>query len=144
MVNNANLGDILKIRDNDYESFILYRNNMKRLIRELPDNPQQIKEAFSDMVQPEIDRINISLSESKKSIFKSIAKNVVITSGIVSIGLTTGILPNDINQIVGTAGLCGLAQAAITNIGDALIKPNTLRENPYYFLWKVNSKAKLK
>jgi hypothetical protein len=142
IIRDVNVEDILKIREKDGESFRLYRNNMKNLVRELPENSSHIKEAFLDVVQPEIDKINISLSESKKSVFKSLAKNVVITSGIVSIGLTTGILPNNINEIVGVAGLCGLTQTAINSIADTLIKPNALRENPYYFLWKVNKKAK--
>lgn len=141
IIRDVDIKNLLKIRENDGESFVLYRNNMKKLVRELPNNPSHIKEAFSDIVQVEIDKINISLSESRKSLIKNIAKNVLITSGIVTIGLNTGILPNNIKEIVAVAGGCGLAQTAINNITDNFTKPNTLRENPYYFLWKVNKLA---
>jgi hypothetical protein len=142
VIRDVNIKNLIKIREKDGESFELYRHNMKKLVRELPDNPSHIKEAFSDIVQTEIDKINISLSESRKSIIKSITKNVIITAGIVSIGLTTGILPDNIKEIVAVAGGCGLAQTAINNVTDNFTKPNTLRENPYYFLWKVNKKVR--
>ncbi|HZK55442.1 MAG TPA: hypothetical protein VFC84_14760 [Desulfosporosinus sp.] len=142
VIKDVNIKEILKIREKDGESFGLYRNNMKKLIRELPNKPSHIKEAFSDIVQPEIDKIYISLNESRKSIIKNISKNIIITSGIVYMGLTTGLLPDNIKEIVGVAGGCGLTQTAINNLTDSFTKPNTLRTNPYYFLWKVNKTTK--
>ncbi len=142
IMSNVDIKDILKIRENDGDVFKLYRDNVKKLIRELPNNSSQIKEAFSDVVQPEIDKINISLNESQKSILKNATKNIIITSGIIGIGLYAGILPNDIKELMIAAGGCGLVQAGLSSSTDFITKPNTLRENPYYFLWKVNKSIK--
>ncbi len=140
--NGIDINDTIKIRENDKESFNLYRNSMKTLMKEITVNgTYNVKEAFMDIVNPEITKINISVKESQKTILKNIGKNMIIIPGLIYIGLNSGLLPDNIKDISSYIGGFELARGTIKDISELFSKPQNLRENPYYFLYKLNKKA---
>ncbi len=137
IVENAFIEDVLRIREHEQESFLLYQANLKNLVRNLPENPAEVEEAFRDTVRPELIKLDINVKESRRSIGKNLTRNISVAGGIIGIGVISGLLPIDITQLIPAAGVCGVTQTAINSLTDSIVKPNSLRENPYYFLYKV-------
>ena len=66
-----NIENLLKIRDNDYESFIVYRDKLRQIINSTNlNNEKEYNEAYHDLIQPEINKMNSVLKKNKKHLIK--------------------------------------------------------------------------
>ncbi len=138
LIENANIENLLKIRDNDYESFIVYRDKLKQIINNNNLNSEkEYNEAYHDLILPEINKMNNVLKKNKKHLIKQIGVDVFLTSIVCSVGMYNKF---SFDGITGMMSLLGVS----TGIKD-ILKLNSkqvIEENDLYFLWKVNEKNK--
>jgi hypothetical protein len=140
---NSQLGEVLKYRKKNEGIFDDYRINIHRLIKELdPQSEKEVREAFLDTVKPEIERIDVDIKQYRKSLAKELGSNLLLNSGLVILGMHSGILPENISDIVSTLGGVGGLSTSIKHGTKILQKPAGIRDNPYFFLWKLNKKIK--
>jgi hypothetical protein len=138
IITGISIQDILKVRKKEEEAFSFYRDSMKRLVREITLNGTQYsREAFMDIVNPEITKINMAIKESKLSTIINLGKNLAISSGLVYLGVSSGILPENLKELLPAVGAFDMVRASIKDVTNLVSKPKEIKENPYYFLWKL-------
>lgn len=138
LIQNVNLENLLKIRDTDYDSFLVYRDKLREIIK-INDlkTEKDYQDAYNDLIQPEINRMNNVLRKNRKHLIKRIGIDVGLTSIICSIGMYNHF---SFDGITGLMSLLGIS----TGIKDIveLSSKESIEENELYFLWKVNEKNK--
>ncbi len=138
LIQNSNIENLLKIRDNDYESFLVYRDRLRQIINSNNLNSEkEYKEAYNDLIQPEINRMNNVLKKNKKHLIKQIGADIFLTSIVCSVGIYNNF---SFDGITGIMSLLGVS----TGVKD-IVKLNSkqaIEDNDLYFLWKVNEKNK--
>jgi hypothetical protein len=141
-VQKVSLGKLLKLRQEEGESFQVYRDAVAGVLRNLkPADAGKIKQAFEDEILPEVRKVDLAVSNAKRMLGESIATNIIFGTGLVTIGLATGFLPPDIGKIVAAIGGVQSGMNALQNLRQLVREPNQIRDNKFYFLWKVKQKA---
>lgn len=133
----------MKLRQNEEEAFIVYRNNLNRLIKDAKNwNGDQIKEAFLDTIRPEINKIDKSIKDWKRGKKQSLATTAAAT---VSAGVFLGYMPFGYTSIIAAMGAVGGISTAVKCTSDLLSliqEPKVAYENDNYFLWKLSKNSK--
>jgi hypothetical protein len=129
--------NLIKLRKKEGEAFEIYRSSLTNFLTNIKSKEHYLKQAFQDEIQPEINRINMTLKNSKKLILTDIGKDLLVGSTFVSVGLFSQFLPPNIGQLV--AGLGGINY--LGKFGDNVKKLATVeteaRTNKYFFVWKL-------
>lgn len=138
LIQNANIENLLKIRDNDYESFVVYRNKLRQLINNYNfTSEKDYKNAYNDLIQPEINKMNNILHKNKKHLINKIGVDVILTTIACSIGIYNNF---SFEGITGLMSLFGIS-SGVKDIA-RLSSNESIEQNDLYFLWKVNEKNK--
>ena len=95
------------------------------------------QEAYNDLIQPEINKMNNVLKKNKKHLIRKIGIDVGLTSIICSVGIYNHF---SFDGITGLMSLLGIS-TGIRDIAN-LSSEEPIEENELYFLWKVNEKNK--
>lgn len=129
---------ILEIREKEGEAFENYRSTVNKILENANGSINGNKEIYNDLIEPEIRKINMTIKKTRKDKLISLGRDVMIKSGLLAIGIYTGILPKNITEIVSVVGGLDLS-SNIINDAIAIKKiPDKVKENPYYFVWKIN------
>lgn len=139
-IRNTNVHNLLSLRENDYESFLVYRDSIRKLINETFEKKDfsDLKSAFNDIVLPELNKINLAVKKNKKILSYKTKKEIIISVGIIGLGVFSGILPHDFGKLFGAIGGCKFAQALISQLIDLNNPEYNILDNKYYFIWKMN------
>jgi len=133
---------LLSVRNNEGDSFQAYREAVTKVVRDIPHaTPAQAREAIDDLVRPEVTKIEVSLKRNRTTMAKSLARDLVITAGVVGIGVFSGLIPETL-QAIATAGggLLGAKSLAAQALG-VLGKPAVVADNQFTFLWQAKRRA---
>ena len=120
----------------------MYRDALRGLLANLSKpTPASVREAFQDVVQPEINKIDKAIADSRRLLRGSMLQDL-IGAAVIGVGYFAGFLPPDINNILaaigGTKFVGGIVQKGVQQIQE----PAPVVENKYYFLWKVKQRAR--
>src|SRR5439155_21931290 len=133
---------LVALRQKDGAAFQVYRDSVSRVLRELTSrDAKKARQAFQDVVLPHLSDIDLALSNAKKVARRKIATNVAIGTGLVAVGLTTGLLPPNVGQIIASLGGLQAGANALQGMIELLAEPEAVRQNKYYFLWKARRHA---
>jgi len=91
---------------------------------------------FEDIIYPGIDQVDIKLRSLRTEFGKDAIKKLAITAAVLTIGVSTGLLPPNLENLIQIAGACEIIDSA-TSIWKALEVPDEVKRDPFYFLWKV-------
>jgi hypothetical protein len=134
---NVPLGNLMELREKEGEAFQIYRDSLTAFLSNSKENDTNLKEAFRDEIWPEINKMNQTIKSAKKIIVADLVKDVIVGTTFVSIGLFSHFLPENISQIV--AGLGGINY--LSKFGDNTKKllniESEMRNNKYFFVWKL-------
>jgi hypothetical protein len=132
------LKKLIRLRKNEGEAFQIYRSSLTNFLANIKTKDYNIKQAFKDEIEPEINKINLTIKNSKKLILTDITKDILVGSTFVSVGLFSHFLPPNIGQII--AGIGGINY--LGKFGENVKKLTTLesdiRNNKYFFIWKLH------
>ena len=134
---------LINIRKNEGESFEVYRDKMNKILKLENLSVKESSQLFHDEIRPEINKMNLTLSNNKKAVWGNIKSNIFLASTYISATLFAGILPAEIDKIVASVGGFGFAK----NIGQdvlSLLRNQEIRKNEFYFLWKIQKENKIK
>lgn len=141
-IKDVSLPSLIKLRQNEGESFQVYRDAVSAVLRQLtPKDSTKIKQAFDDAVSPHLHKIDLAVSNAKKILRGSIASNIAYGVGLVTVGLASGFLYPDAGKIIATIGGFQFGINALRSVHGLIREPDSIKENPYYFLWKVQRHA---
>lgn len=141
VVLNADFDSLIKFRENEFEAFLVYRDALKDLIKQKnSDFDNNWDEIFKDTVQPEINRMNLTIKNSKSIFNRKGVSEIAIGTGLLSFGLFSGLLPNDSTELINVLGGCEFIKGVIENLSSARSTPIDIKNNRFYFIWKLQTK----
>lgn len=136
---SKDIAEILKIRESEKEAFEVYRDKVNKLVKDLPSHkPKDFGEIFNDTIVPEINVINKQISDRKKSIRSSVSEKMLFGLGTVTVGLYSGIIPQDIGNIIAAIGGCKCVADTLSEYNKSFKEDQEARKNDLFFLWKIN------
>lgn len=147
-IEDVKLEDLIKLRAREEEAFIHYRQALNTAIDTFSSSNDNFREKdaralHSDVIAPSIAALDIKVAQAKKDLISKPLRSVVGVVGTISFGLLTGIVPQEISEIVKALGLLKFGSDFVKDtmaIGDG---ENTIRQDPFYFLWKVKKLRKM-
>ena len=133
----SSLNDLIKLRSSEGEAFQLYRSSLTKFLSSITSKDYNLKEAFRDEIEPELIKINQTIKKTRKSILNDLVKDTLVGSTFVSIGLFTNFLPQAAGAIVTGVGGINYLDKFGNNIKKLSTIKSEVRENKYYFIWKL-------
>lgn len=140
IISNAPISTILRLREIEEDSFNKYRIALNKAVQEHynAENSIQIREIYDDIIYPAFQQLDERLHNLKSGMFKKTFSTIVVVGSVISAGVYTGIIPPNVTQILAAiGGTSVLTSSGITAIDNLVNKKAALRENDFYFLWKL-------
>lgn len=139
-VQDVPLVKLIELRQKDGESFELYRQAVSAALKAAPNaDDRHLAELFTDQVRPELARIDLTLRNSRRYLYGTIALDAVVLAGFVGIGLFSGLLPYDMDKVLAAIG----GYKCLTDLKGKIdqLRKDTIgvNQNKFYFLWKVRN-----
>jgi hypothetical protein len=129
---------LLRVRQDEGAAFQVYRDTLTKAINQArADDPKKIKQVFSDVVKPELHKIDLAMKSARKILVRDAIVDGAVAAGFVTVGLFSGILPLNIGAVIAGLGGYHFADRLGKKIGTLGLEPAEVRSNNYYFLWKV-------
>ncbi|SDG19090.1 hypothetical protein SAMN04244560_01931 [Thermoanaerobacter thermohydrosulfuricus] len=129
VVENVSLDKLMKIRINDGEAFQNFRIELEKNLRELRliENKELLMKKLEN-VQHELSKVQVHEVEKKLNKIKrnTLGDVVLLTASLASTMQISGI------------SLVGIATAVAYGIKNIMEYSSVIKENPAYFLWKLN------
>lgn len=138
---------LLEVRAKDHDAFLTYRNTIKHIINEYiakrkPISTNEAQQIYEDLIHPKLCELNSKINSIKSTARKKLARDAIIITSTMGIGLYTGFIPEQIRAI--TAGFSSIpvikdiANLACQSIGI----PQEIRSDNFYYLWKLSKKQR--
>lgn len=147
VLQNIPIKDILKLRQKEFEAFLVFRNTLSEVItnylaKQKPLAQCEAHSIYQDVIYPELCKLNALAKSLKKStLFKNVG-DLVVTSSLLTFGLCSGILPPDVKMLYGAVGGFHLSRELINSLTSTLKSPEEIRNHNLFFLWKLSQKSK--
>lgn len=146
-INDVSLDKLVKLRQVEGESFAVYRDTLSGTLKNLDikdlTNQKRIKEILDDCINPEIRKIDLAVKSSRTLLYGSLKQDLIFSAGFIAVGIFSGFISPVFGQLVTTLGgykfVSGLLEKANKL---ATGHDDILRDNKFYFLWKVREQAK--
>jgi hypothetical protein len=143
ILNGVRLEDIVRLRRDEADSFQVYRDAFRKAVKDVSgDEPEKIKQAFNDVVLPELNRIDAKITNAKRVLRKDLAVDAVAATGFIGLGLFSGILPTNIAPIVAALGGYHFFRDGVRKASELSLEVPDVRNSSYYFLWKVRKQGR--
>jgi hypothetical protein len=133
---------LLKLRSEEGEAFQVYRDKVRALAENSDLSAKEFQEAFRDLVQPELNRIDHAVAAARKMVKDSIREKLVFGTGLVTVGLAAGAVVPAAGAIISAMGGTKFGSDLLTGLNALVREPEAARKNDFYFLWKARDLAK--
>lgn len=130
---NATLRSILNCRIRNEESFLIFRDTLSKGLSERPIDSSTLADLKNDLIEPELHKISLVMKNERSRLVTSAGIEAAIGIASFTLGQYGIASPSDAMAILGAAGIGAVASQAADFLRGAKVK-----ENPMYFLWKLN------
>jgi|GEM_PF-899488 len=144
IISDAPTSTILKLREIEGDSFNKYRIALNKAVQEHynAENSVQVREIYDDIIYPAFQQLDERLHNLRSGMFKKTFSSIVMVGSVISAGVYTGIIPPNAPEILAAIGGASVVTSAGINVMNNLTnKKSTLRENDFYFLWKLKDSS---
>jgi hypothetical protein len=143
-VDQVPLDRLLKLRKDDGESFLVYRDTVHQVLSSAQGKSStELREVFDDAIRPELNKIDLTVKNARRRMATSTLIDLTIAVASVSIAAFSGLLPSKLGipkevldvgaAFGGWKGAKGLA----SNIAQIRSTPKEVNDSKYAFLWKM-------
>lgn len=138
------INELISLRQYEGESFLAFQNALTRAIAEqVKLHPQENTAAianiiFSDIVQPEINKLNLKLKAAENIL----SKKTMVTITLSGLTTTCGLLLGVPTIAAGVAGLGALFSGSGAAASNFITETEELKVSDMYFAWKALDHAK--
>ncbi len=141
------LEKLATLREREQESFVRFRAALHHAVKEVANNdgimPEKaVRQLHNDIVNPEIARLEQALGESKRDLIKTPLVSAAGVIAAIGIGTYFGLLAGEIAAIGKALGLGKVTYDAVSKTGELLDTKKSIRQENYYYLWKVRHAAR--
>lgn len=130
---NATLHSILDCRIRNEESFLVFRDALSKGLNGRPLDSSTISDLKNDVIDPELHKISLVMKNEQSRLVTSAGIEAAFGVASLTLGQYGIISPSDAMAILGAAGMGAIASQAADYLRGSKIK-----ENPMYFLWRLN------
>jgi len=142
VIQGIKIKEILKLRENEGEAFLVYRNALKKAIADAKAEPgAKMRDIFQDVVRPQLEKIDATLKTARATLAAGMVQDAALASGVVGVGLFSGLLPMNIGAILSAIGGYHFADSLLSKARELAMDPSAIRENQFYFLWRVKQRS---
>lgn len=136
---NLPIEHVLKVRSDDYESFLVYRNSLRYVMDEYIQKGIKITkedsvQIYSDIIKPKLDALNNEMRNIRRTVKRGLLKDIAVLFTSAVIGLCSNVLPLQIGSSIG-AGVT--MRGMVERIAGLVETPQEIRNDNMYFLWKI-------
>jgi hypothetical protein len=142
------LDRILKVREKEGEAFLVYRDAMRKLLATAGGKTaKELREAFDDEIRPELNRIDLAMSNARRIASVSTLTDAAVVFASVSIAAFSGLLPTTLGippELVGVGAALGGWQGAkglASKLSSLRSPPKEVSDNRFAFLWRLRGRA---
>ncbi|MEG0486215.1 MAG: hypothetical protein RR576_12290, partial [Oscillospiraceae bacterium] len=130
-----------KLRCQDGESFKVYRDSINKLLANISTyDSKDIANFQRDVIIPEINKMDLTIKNSRKAILGSTAFDFAFWNASISIGIFSGLLPLKAAPILGAVGGLSTIKDIASKAKDCIFSNNSIKNENFYFLWKLLKK----
>ncbi|MCX6039004.1 MAG: hypothetical protein NTW99_14200 [Chloroflexi bacterium] len=141
-ISNVPINKLIELRQKEGEAFEVYRDALNRALMQIDDSSvPRARQVFSDTVLPELHKINNAIKNSRKLLKRSIAQELLLGAGFIGIGLFSGLVPATFGECLAAVGGYSFITGIANEIKNLATEPPEIRENSYYFLWKIQKQS---
>lgn len=128
----------LQLREVEGESFNKYRIALNKAISEQHKTNSTLEwnDIYDDILFPAFCELDEKLKNIRNGIYKRTFCEIALVATVISAGVYTGIIPNniaDIMKYIGPSTAIDVGHQVFSKIS----QKETLKENDYYFLWQL-------
>lgn len=146
-VEGLTIHDLVKLRENEGEAFIVYRQTLNEAIdnyrREKDDfTEKDAKTLYSDIIAPRLAQLDQKVKTARRTFLKETIGEAAAWVGAISFGVYTGIIPA---HLIEAAKLLGMTKLLAEFLKSTVVRKDTrasIRNDDLYFLWRVRQAAK--
>lgn len=142
IISGTNIENILRIRELEISSFDRYRVALNRAAKERikHNTKKELIEINDQIIYPALVELNDKISRIKKGKYKKYFGNILILGSSISLGLSIGLAPPDPAKIMMALGGIPALIKAGSNILNISQEKGNVKDNDYYFLWRLHNK----
>lgn len=139
--------DLIKLRQKEGESFILFQNALTKALEEYREKNTEItvrhaKAIYGDIIQPQLSRLDAKVNSAKRKLIKQTFAEVEGWAAAISIGLYAGLLPSGMAAAATALGLTKVFAELTQKVLANREYEEEIRQDQMYFLWKVKELSK--
>ncbi len=140
---SARIEDLLKLREKESDSFIIYRQALTKAVEEYQKNlkrpfgPNDARQLFGDVIEPSLSKLDQTVKSATRKLLKGTAARVIAWAGAISFGCYTGFVPADLVQAATVLGLTQVLVELGAPLLNSRLKKEDLAGKDMYFLWQV-------
>lgn len=134
------LEDIVNIRLREHQAFIVYRNALTKAMKESEATPDELANVY---IKPALEEITNTIQNNKKYFRNKAGKTIIYSSVAVTAGAIASKLLNLplSTELITTAGALLATPTIVPDLAEANSTPREARNDPYYFLWKIQKRS---
>ncbi len=110
---------------------------MKDFVDGTPVGSRPLKEAFNDLIRPELNKIDSAVKNARSMVKDSIREDLIFGVGAVTIGISIGIVAPEVGAAVSFMGGSNYLLKILKGYNSLLREVPAAKENDFYFLWKA-------
>jgi hypothetical protein len=136
------ISQLLKLRDSEGEAFTVYRDAVAKVLREIgPSDARRVRQAFNDVILPELNRIDSVVKNAQRRLRRSAMSDLLLGAGVVSVGLFSGFLTPDVGKLLAGLGGTNFGVKALQRLNELGREPDSISDSSFYFLWRAREAA---
>jgi len=145
-LNDLDPSDILKLRNREPESFVLFRSALQQALASFQEegralDGERARQIYSDVIQPSIAALEVKMRQSRTNLLRNVTRTTVAWIGALSFGTYLGLMPDDLMtaaKVVGATKVGADLLKGAMALGDA---SDNAKAEPFYFLWRLKKAA---
>lgn len=135
---------LIKVRRSDYDAFANFRNKIMQVQKEYINHKGILTrddtiQIYEDLVYPGVEQVENKLGSLRRELRSTAMRRIAIVATFATLGLSLGLLPPGASTALKQAAACEVVKSAV-NIWKSIAVPEEIRQDPFYFLWKVQRK----
>lgn len=146
-IDSVDTSKLLKLREDEQESFALFRSALNKAIDEYKVHGDTLTQRdaqaiYADLVEPRLATLDAKIRAAKRRFVKKSMREILGWTGAISLGYYTGIFTG--SPFVAGAAAFAAAKAGAKLIESTMTKSDvkeTIEQDDMYFLWRVKEIA---
>jgi hypothetical protein len=135
----------LKIRKNEYESFLVYRSALKEILSTYNKagavlTSSEARDIVNDIISPQVSKLRVEAAAKRRSLLKKSVAKATVPVAMVSLGVIGGLIPHELAKIFEWSAIALSAQIAEA-FASIEKNPSELQNQNFYFLYRLAQEA---